>query len=56
MQNDYDDDDYSGPAMGGRVNDTDTDDDDDQPPTMRHLMQNHLSVPKNKFRMKIVDY
>ncbi|XP_055703697.1 sodium-dependent neutral amino acid transporter B(0)AT3 isoform X2 [Phlebotomus papatasi] len=54
--NDYDDDDYSGPAMGGRVNDTDTDDDDDQPPTMRHLMQNHLSVPKNKFRMKIVDY
>ncbi|XP_055693760.1 sodium-dependent neutral amino acid transporter B(0)AT3 isoform X1 [Lutzomyia longipalpis] len=53
--NDYDD--YSGPAMGGRVNDTDTDDDDDdQPPTMKHFMQNHLNVPKNTFRMKIVDY
>ncbi|GAB0095446.1 Transporter [Sergentomyia squamirostris] len=54
--NDYDDD-YSGPAMGGRVNDTDTDDDDDdQPPTMKHIMRNNLSVPKNTFRMKIVDY
>uniref|UniRef100_A0A1L8DK64 Transporter n=2 Tax=Nyssomyia neivai TaxID=330878 RepID=A0A1L8DK64_9DIPT len=51
--NDYDD--YSGPAMGGRVNDTDTDDDDDQPPTMK-FMRNNLNVPKNTFRMKIVDY
>lgn len=64
-----DDEDYSGPAMGGRVStrsDDDTDEEDeDRPVTMRNISLlkspatgNNLAVPTSKkpFKMEIVDY
>lgn len=63
-----DDEDYSGPALGGRVStrsDESDEEDDDQPVTMRNISLlkspatgNNLAVPTSKkpFKMEIVDY
>lgn len=57
---DDDDDDFSGPAIGGPVGVRSDSDDEDEPPTMSNIrsqFRSSLTVPNKKpFSMEVIDF